>query len=132
MILCRGYSGVMTETQEAPATVEVSWDAIVPHFGSQMKPPALPARPSDGAIRMAQKSYDGFKSGEGENAEILHVMTHRFPTVEAADAAEDELRRAGAYTNPVTTVSVVRDPEGEGDKRIVRWRAGNKRGRKTD
>lgn len=119
----------MTETTVAPA-VEVTWDSVIPHFGSQMKPKAPPARPSDGAIRMAQKSYDGF-SPEGTE-EVLHVITHRFATVEMADVAVDELKRAGAYTTPISTVNVVVDPDNTGDKRIVRWRAGVKRGRKTE
>lgn len=127
----------MSETPEAPAAEtpapakSISWDSVVPTFGNAFKPPVKPDKPSDGAVRMAQKSYDGFKSGPEDDAEVLHVITHRFPTVEAADVAEDELKRAGAYTTPESTVSVLRDPEGEGDNRIVRWRAGNKRGRKT-
>ncbi len=124
----------MSETTTAPAATEpakgIAWDNVIPSFGSTLKPPVKPAKPSDGAIRMAQRSYDGFTHPETE--EVLHVMTHRFPTVEAADVAEDELKRSGAYTTPESTVSVVRDPDGEGDNRIVRWRAGNKRGRKTD
>jgi hypothetical protein len=123
----------MTETTAAPAAEPakgIAWDDVVPHFGNVLKPPTKPARPSDGAIRMAQKSYDGFTHPETE--EVLHVITHRFPTVEAADVAEDELKRAGSYTEPNSTVTVVRDPDGTGDNRIVRWRAGNKRGRKVE
>ena len=128
----------MSETTTAPAATEpvkpgISWDSVVPHFGDTFKPPVKPDKPSDGAIRMAQKSYDGFteKNEDGTDGETMHVMTHRFPTEAAADVAEDELKRAGAYTTPEATVSVIRDPDGTGDNRIVRWRAGNKRGRKT-
>lgn len=120
----------MTET-EAPKAPEkaIAWDAVVPKFSSRLREPVKPARPSDGAIRMAQLSYDG-RVNEA-TGETEHAITHRFPTIEAADVAEDELKRAAAYTNPESTVSVVRDPENTGDKRIIRWRAGAKRGRKT-
>lgn len=128
----------MSEPTTAPASPPpaktVAWDSVIPNFGSVFKPPVKPERPSDGAIRMAQKSFDGFTApvAEGEDpGETLHVITHRFQTNEAADVAEDELKRAGSYTDPETTVSVARDPDGVGDSRIVRWRAGNKRGRKT-
>jgi hypothetical protein len=57
-------------------------------------------------------------------------MTHRFGTVEEAAKAVDELKRAGAYTDPETTVTAIIDPEETGDKRIVRWRTGEKRGRR--
>lgn len=123
----------MTETQEAPnqeaPKKAVAWDAVVPKFSARLREPVKPQRPSDGAIKMAQISYDGRVNPETEETE--HAITHRFPSVEAAEIAADELKRAGAYTTPETTVSIVIDPEGTGDKRILRWRAGGKRGRKT-
>lgn len=104
------------------------FEGITPVFSAKLRQPKKPAKPSDGAIAMAQKSFDGF-APEGSE-EVQHVMTHRFATVEMADTAEDELKRAGAYTTPETTVNTIRDPEGTDDKRILRWRAGLKRGRK--
>lgn len=102
----------------------LDWAAVTPGFKSALRPPKLPERPSDGAVAQAQRSYDGQDNGEGET---VHVMFHRFPTVEMAEAAADELKRAGAYTNPQTTVQVYHD---EKDRRILSWRAGAKRGRK--
>jgi hypothetical protein len=112
----------MTETGKSP----LDWAAVTPVFGARLREPKKPERPSDGAIAMAQKSYDGFIP-EGET-ETLHVMRHRFPSIEAADLAADELKRAGSYTTPVTTVTVTVD---DNDKRSIRWRAGEKRGRKS-
>jgi hypothetical protein len=108
---------------------QVTWDAVVPTFSNRLREPKRPEKPSDGAIAMAQKSYDGFIP-EGSD-ETWHAITHRFPTVEMAADAADELKRAGAYTTPETTVTVLIDPEGKGDNRVVRWRAGGKRGRKA-
>lgn len=121
----------MTDTAERKP---VAWDAITPVFGARLKGPKLPPRPSDGAVAMAQKSLDGMT--DPESGEVMHVITHRFPSVEMADLAADELKRAGSYTNPVSTVTVVRGPDFKDedpkfdDQRWVRWRAGGKRGRK--
>jgi len=118
----------MTETQErAPLN---PFEAITPMFRATLRPPKRPPKPSDGAIAMAQKSYNGFATGEGDSAETQHVMVHRFATVEEAELAADELKRAGAYTEPESTVTVIHDPDGSGDRRVVAWRAGGKRGRK--
>lgn len=123
----------MTETQEHKS---VSWDAITPVFGARLKGPKLPARPSDGAISMAQKSYNGIVV-DAESGEKHHVITHRFKTTEEADLAADELKRAGAYTTPATTVTVLRGPDFKDedpkydDTRWVRFRAGGKRGRQA-
>lgn len=112
----------MTDTK----TPGVSWETITPMFGARLREPKKPAKPSDHAITQAQKSYNG----EEHDGETWHVLTHRFPSVEMAEAAADELKRAGSYTNPESTVTVVIDPQNSGDKRIVSWRAGGKRGRK--
>jgi hypothetical protein len=121
---------MMTDKTEAPAPAKhgVSWDAVAPVFTGRLRAPRKPERPSDGAIRMAQKSYDGH-TPEGEDV-TLHAITHRFGSVEEAEIAAAELKRAGAYTEPETTVSVLFDPENTGDKRVLRWKAGAKRGRK--
>src|SRR5260370_31690412 len=114
---------------EAPAKAPgITWDNVVPSFRARLREPKLPAKPSDGAIAMAQRSYDGTIPEGG--TEALHVMTHRFPNAESADLAADELKRAGAYTSPVTTVNVTRGEkgDGDGDLRIVHWRAGPHRG----
>lgn len=115
----------MTDT----AKQGLGWEKITPVFGAQLRPPKKPPRPTDGAIAMAQKSYDGFTPEGAE--ETFHVMTHRFESVEVAEHAADELKRAGAYTEPETSVTVLIDPEESGDKRIVRWSAGKRRGRKA-
>jgi hypothetical protein len=115
----------MTDTtqQAAPG---VNWETVKPTFKDRLREPVKPPRPSDGAIAMAQRSYDGYKP-DPENDFTQHAMSHRFKNEAEAAAAADELKRAGAYTTPESTVSAVID---EGDKRVVTWRAGKKRGRK--
>lgn len=109
----------------------IAWDSVTPVFTDRLRAPKKPERPSDGAIAMAQRSWNGFVKGEGDDAETVHVMRHRFKTVEEAEAAADELKRAGAYTDPETTVTVNHDPDNTDDRRIVAWLAGQKRGRKV-
>lgn len=112
----------MTETTAKPAPA-VSWDKVTPSFKERLREPVKPPRPPDGAIAMAQRSFDGLTTEDGK---VKHAMSHRFGTEELAAQAADELKRAGAYTTPESTVTVVFD---EGDKRIVTWSAGKKRGR---
>ena len=117
---------------DAPATspLAVNWEKIVPTFKARLREPKKPARPSDGAIALAQKSYAGYQPVDDKGVavgEVRHAMSHRFATEEQAALALDELKRAGAYTTPETTVTAFID---EDDKRAVSWRAGNKRGRR--
>lgn len=98
---------------------------IAPVFSKSLRGPKLPPKPSDQAIALAQRSYDGQKVDD----EIVHVMRHRFPTVEQAEAAADELKRAGSYTTPPSSVRTLLDPDQEGDKRVLAWTAGARRGR---
>lgn len=107
----------------------IAWDQVTPVFAATLRPPRKPERPSDMAVKLAQQSYEG-KLNE-RTGEVEHVMRHRFPTVEMAEAAADELKRAQHYTDPVCTVSVKIDPDGDGDNRLVAWRAGNRPGRKS-
>lgn len=115
----------MTETTQTKSPLD--WSGITPVFKARLTPPKRPERPSDMAISLAQASYDG-QDVEGER---FHVMSHRFKTEAQAAAAADELKRAGAYTTPESTVTVAIDPEKSGDKRVLSWRASGKRGRKT-
>jgi hypothetical protein len=108
----------MTDTQAKPSV----FDSIIPTFHAKLREKAPPPRPSDGSIAMAQKSYDG----EPHDGEIWHAMSHRFPTVEMATLAADELKRAGFYTSPPSSVTAYQDKD---DERIVRWSAGARRGR---
>ena len=118
----------MTDTRDAPGKT-IEWESVVPTFHSRLRAPKKPPRPSDGAIVQAQRSWDGRVNEDGETE---HVMRHRFATEEMAQIAADELKRAGYYTEPETTVSVTVDPDNAGDKRIIAWLAGGKRGRKAD
>lgn len=121
----------MTDTQQEAAVSPIAWDAVTPTFSDRLRAPKKPERPSDGAIALAQKSYAGEVRGEGDAKETVHVLRHRFKTVEEAEKAADELKRAGYYTTPESTVTVVHDPDNTGDRRLIAWQAGNKRGRKS-
>lgn len=59
-------------------------------------------------IRMAQMSLTGFRQ---ENGTVLHAMQHEFETVERAEKFMRHMRNAGAHTTPVSSITVVQDPD---------------------
>lgn len=72
-------------------------------------------------VKHAQASYD-----EGA------VKEHEFETPERANKFAELMKHAGDHTSPLTSVAVVVNPDKEAGKdnpRLVRWRAGNRRGR---
>ena len=112
-------------TTPAPVTQVIDWAGAEPVFADRLRAPKSAAKPSDGAIKMAQRSYDGETHGDT----IVHVLRFRFPTAEIAEAAAGELKRAGTFTVPESSVRVVIDPDNTGDQRMVAWSAGSRRGR---
>jgi hypothetical protein len=84
----------------------------------------VPVPPS--IVKLAQQSYDGVA---GDDDTQLHVLEHKFDSEERAAKFAAHMRHAGDHTQPITSVTALIDPDGSGDKRIVRWRAGARRGR---
>lgn len=102
---------------------DITWAPTIGAFRKDFREPKRPAKPSDTAISLAQRSYDG----QEVDGETVHVMTHRFSSGEQAALAVDELKRAGYYTTPASTVRAEASAD---DPRMVTWIAGPKRGRR--
>lgn len=78
-------------------------------------------------VNLAQESYTGTP---GPNGTILHVREFEFDTEERALKFAQHMKNAGDHTKPQTSVTVKIDPDDNGNKKLVRWRTGDRRGRK--
>lgn len=110
-----------TEAQaKAP---EYDWEKVGGRFVERLRDPKVIPVPA-AIVRQAQRSYDG-EADPNHEGKLLHNMSHEFPNKEMAAAFAKHLKNAGAHTQPPSSVSVVID---EHDERIVRWKAGKRRG----
>jgi hypothetical protein len=74
-------------------------------------------------VALAQASYD----------EGMVIKQYEFDTVERAIKFADLMKSAGDHTKPLTSVTAVINPDKEAGKdnpRLVRYRAGARRGRR--
>lgn len=99
------------------ADTEFDWGKITGTAIARLRAPKVPPVPEP-LVKLAQKSWD-------EET----VLKYHFDSEEKAAAFAKLMRKAGAHTTPVTTVSVSVDPEETGDPKIIAWKAGKKRGR---
>jgi len=81
-------------------------------------------------VKLAQRSLDGMQHPDDPD-KVLHVMNHQFQPGEEGkrDAFVKHMRNAGMHTTPVSSVTVVTDPDHTGNDLLVAWRAGARRGR---
>lgn len=118
----------MTVTTETEATEKPSFDfsEVMGRAVRQLRAPKIP--PVDPAIvRQAQRSWDGVPDHENPD-ETTHVLSHEFKTEAMAFEFARQMRLAGHHTRPVTSVSAVIDPLNSGNKKLVHWQAGARRG----
>lgn len=105
---------------------EFSWGDLNGTVANRLRKPKVADVPAP-IVRQAQRSYDGVKI-EGSD-EMAHILEREFASEEMAAAFAKHMRNAGNHTKPTTSVSVAVDPEEDGNKRLVRWKAGTRRGR---
>lgn len=110
----------------APPVLETTDDPFAAIDGAPVvtaKPPA-PVPPS--IVRMAQEVLNGITLDDGT---VTHTKRYVFrPDQEALrDAFVKNMRNAGAWTEPPSTVTVTVEPDGL----TVLWRAGRKRGKRA-
>lgn len=124
-------------TSRAPA--EIITDGIMPvhpddpFAGIQGTPvvtakPVQPVPPS--IVRMAQEVLNGITLDDGT---VTHTKRYTFPAGQEAlrDAFVRNMRNAGAWTEPPSTVTVTVNPDGiDGGDMTVSWRAGRKRAKR--
>jgi hypothetical protein len=107
------------------ADEEFDFTSVQAKAVTRLKPRKIVPVP-DTIVKLAQQSFDGVP---GPEETTLHVLEHRFESEERASKFAEHMRHAGDHTSPVTSVTALIDPDESGDKRIVRWRAGARRGR---
>jgi hypothetical protein len=113
------------------AEQEFDWSDVNGTAVTRLRAPKIVPVP-DAIVAQAQRSFDGVpgKDEEGEDV-TLHVLRHKFKSDAKAEAFAKLMKHAGNHTTPLTSVSVVIDPDNDGTKTLVAWRAGNRRGRQT-
>lgn len=103
------------------------WAEVSGRTVERLRKPKIPDVPTP-IVRQAQRSYDGVQ--DPQNADVkLHVLEHQFENEAKAAAFAKLMKNAGHHTTPLTSVSVAVDPEDNGNTKLVRWRAGARRGR---
>jgi hypothetical protein len=116
-----------TPTAEKPA---FDWSKITVHASKRLRAPKVPPVP-DAIVALAQASWDGVPDPEDAEGESLHVLRHEFSDEAVAKEFAKHMKNAGAHTTPLTSVTVVPDPEKTGNVKLVAWRAGTRRGKQT-
>lgn len=109
------------ETTEKPAEKPAyNWEVVTGENVERLrKPKTIPV--PDAIVKLAQASWDQSTA-----------KRHRFGSdAEAAEFAR-LMRKAGDHTVPLTSVSVVIDPDDAKDLRRVSWQANKRRGRNAN
>jgi hypothetical protein len=83
----------------------------------------------DPIIALAQQSWDGVKDEDSPDGELLHVLRHEFSDEAVAKEFAKHMRKAGEHTTPMTSLTVIHDPDGVGNTKVVAWKAGTRRGK---
>ena len=86
---------------------EFKWGDVEGTFVDTLREKKVEPVPPE-IVRLAQKSFDGV---DGPNGTKLHAMHLEFPTAEMAQAFEKHMRNAGDHTKPVSSITVIRDPD---------------------
>lgn len=86
-------------------------------------------KPVDPDILNLAKTY---LAGIEQNGTVLHAGRYSFKSEEMAAEFAAQLRRAGNFTEPKSTITVKVDPEGKGEGHVVGWYAGARRGKRAN
>ena len=123
-----------------PEKSEFDWGDLTGQATERLRAPKVPPVPAQ-IVKLAQDAYDGrtlmdpqgkpVTDDEG-NPVITHNLRHDFKGDEKrAEAFAKHMKNAGLHTTPLTSLSVVIDPDDDGNKSVVAWRATKRRGRQT-
>lgn len=110
-------------------TAGYNWGEVTGRAVRRLKAPKIVPVP-EAIVRQAQRSWDGVPDPENEGGK-LHVLEHDFKDDAKAAEFAKLMKKAGDHTTPVTSVSAVIDPENDGSKSVVRWKAGARRGARS-
>lgn len=102
-----------TTLREIPMTVptqEDFWSSMTVHAVDRLRAPKVAPVP-DAIVKLAQTSYEGVMDPSNPEGERYHVLRHTFDTEERAAAFFKLIKKAGAHTTPMTSVTAVVDPD---------------------
>lgn len=107
-----------------------NWEAFEAVTVERLREPKVQPVPA-GIIKQAQRAVTGVTAPNGE---VMHTLEYEFPAKELAIEFAKHMKHAGQHTNPVSTITVLVDPQGvakgsEVNPNLVRWQAGKRRGR---
>lgn len=102
------------------------WSGVTGKAVERLRAPKIPDVPKE-IVAQAQRAYDGVV--DDKTGETYHVLAHRFGTEAQAEEFAKHVRNAGHHTTPLSTITAVVDPMNSGDKRLVHWQGGKRRGR---
>ncbi len=113
------------------AATEFDWSEVSGQAVERLRAPKVAPVP-DSIVKLAQMSYDGVPDPKNpENT--LHVLRHQFKDEAKAVAFAKIMKKAGDHVMTTDgkggSVSVVPDPDGDGNVTLVAWKAGARRGR---
>lgn len=106
------------------------WSQVSGQATKRLRAPKVTPVP-EGIVAEAQRSWDGVKDDENPEGDLLHVLSYEFSSEEVAKEFAKLVKKAGDHTVPLTTVTVVPDPDRDGNTRKVNIKAGQRRGRAT-
>lgn len=112
----------------AEQKTEFDWSQVSGTAVKRLRAPKVAPVP-DALVALAQQSWDGVADPEDPEGEKLHVLRHEFSDETVAGEFAKLMKKAGEHTTPQTTVTVVFDPDADGRKNLVAWKAGVRRGR---
>jgi len=85
------------------------WDGLNAEFVTTLREKRIEPVPEP-IVRLAQKSLDGVPHPNDENT-LLHAMQLTFDTEAKAAAFARHMSNAGLHTKPLSSITVVIDPE---------------------
>jgi len=118
----------MAENKAAEKPVD--WSFVGGTATKRLRAPKVEPVP-DAIVALAQKSWDGVEDPQDPEGERLHVLRHEFSDEAVAKEFSKHMRKAGEHTTPMTSLTVLHDPDKTGNEKIVAWKAGTRRGRQT-
>lgn len=113
---------------EKPAKDVIDWGQVSGQAVKRLRAPKTEPVP-DAIIALAQRSWDGVQDENDPEGEKLHVLRHEFSDLTVAKEFSKHMRKAGEHTTPMTSLTVIHDPDKTGNEKVVAWKAGTRRGR---
>lgn len=122
-------SGMLYTTLMTDTTTEFDFGDIEGQAVERLRARKVEPVP-DAIIKLAQLSRTGVPHPTKPD-KLIHVRKHQFKPGEEAKLAAfvKHMKNTGPHLTPPGSVTVVQDPDKDGNKLLVAWRAGEPRGK---